>query len=161
MSITPPLVPLAEDETEIEEQRERLLKAPIRGWTNRQGGLIATGRLVDFKDESIIVESIDGGQVLIPYYQVGYDDLCFLTAWWRLPGECLIAGDDRYNRNFAASTFTWKASAVCHKPLFFEEVQLERYGHSAGPVLQPLLSCLLYTSPSPRDATLSRMPSSA
>ena len=25
----------------------------------------------------------------------------------------------------------------------------------------PILSCLLYTSPSPRDATLSRMPSSA
>ena len=25
----------------------------------------------------------------------------------------------------------------------------------------PLLTCLLYTSPSPRDATLSRMPSSA
>ena len=27
--------------------------------------------------------------------------------------------------------------------------------------LAPLSSCLLYTSPSPRDATLSRMPSSA
>jgi len=29
------------------------------------------------------------------------------------------------------------------------------------PVINPFLSCLLYTSPSPRDATLSRMPSSA
>ena len=29
------------------------------------------------------------------------------------------------------------------------------------PELQGLLFCLLYTSPSPRDATLSRMPSSA
>ena len=28
-------------------------------------------------------------------------------------------------------------------------------------VIEPLLVCLLYTSPSPRDATLSRMPSSA
>ena len=28
-------------------------------------------------------------------------------------------------------------------------------------VWEPWLSCLLYTSPSPRDATLSRMPSSA
>ena len=31
----------------------------------------------------------------------------------------------------------------------------------AGPTLDKAQSCLLYTSPSPRDATLSRMPSSA
>ena len=30
-----------------------------------------------------------------------------------------------------------------------------------GPRTTPSYSCLLYTSPSPRDATLSRMPSSA
>ena len=35
---------------------------------------------------------------------------------------------------------TWKASNLCHKPLYFEEVNLERYGHTAGPVLQPLVS---------------------
>ena len=28
-------------------------------------------------------------------------------------------------------------------------------------IVEPLKPCLLYTSPSPRDATLSRMPSSA
>ena len=31
----------------------------------------------------------------------------------------------------------------------------------AGAIAVPLNTCLLYTSPSPRDATLSRMPSSA
>ena len=30
-----------------------------------------------------------------------------------------------------------------------------------GPMPTPAIACLLYTSPSPRDATLSRMPSSA
>ena len=30
-----------------------------------------------------------------------------------------------------------------------------------GKFVKPLSNCLLYTSPSPRDATLSRMPSSA
>jgi hypothetical protein len=39
-----------------------------------------------------------------------------------------------------ASTFTYQASGLCHKPLYFEEVQLERYGHTAGPIKQPLLS---------------------
>ena len=41
---------------------------------------------------------------------------------------------------------------------------LERgYGTTLGNALRRVLltSCLLYTSPSPRDATLSRMPSSA
>ena len=35
---------------------------------------------------------------------------------------------------------TWKASNLCHKPLYFEEVNLERYGHTAGPILQPIVS---------------------
>ena len=43
-------------------------------------------------------------------------------------------------RNWTLSTFTWKASGLCHKPLYFEEVQLERYGHTAGPVKQTFLS---------------------
>ena len=37
-------------------------------------------------------------------------------------------------------TYTWTASAICHKPLYFENRQLERYGHSHGPVLQPIHS---------------------
>ena len=36
-----------------------------------------------------------------------------------------------------------------------ENAEAETYSYSG------LVSCLLYTSPSPRDATLSRMPSSA
>ena len=35
------------------------------------------------------------------------------------------------------------------------------WGGLTGVALEGLRSCLLYTSPSPRDATLSRMPSSA
>ena len=45
----------------------------------------------------------------------------------------------------------------------FEADEAERKALAARFELQSLenLSCLLYTSPSPRDATLSRMPSSA
>ena len=40
---------------------------------------------------------------------------------------------------------------------------MEETGSNMWPKMQAVgaLSCLLYTSPSPRDATLSRMPSSA
>lgn len=43
-------------------------------------------------------------------------------------------------RCWAPVTYTWKASALCHKPLYFEQEQLERYGHSWGPLLQPIVS---------------------
>jgi hypothetical protein len=43
-------------------------------------------------------------------------------------------------QRWAPITFTWKASGLCHKPLYFEDVQLERYGHSCGPFLQPIAS---------------------
>ena len=36
--------------------------------------------------------------------------------------------------------FTWTASGLCHKPLYFEEVQAERYGHTIGLLNQPFLS---------------------
>jgi hypothetical protein len=58
-----------------------------------------------------------------------------------LPCDCnLGAGVAFEPRQWPLITFTWKASALCHKPLYFEEVQLERYGHSAGPIAEPLLS---------------------
>jgi hypothetical protein len=34
----------------------------------------------------------------------------------------------------------WKASALCHKPLYFEDEQMERYGHSWGPCCDPIVS---------------------
>jgi len=43
-------------------------------------------------------------------------------------------------RNWCRTNFAWKATGLCHKPLYFEDVQLERYGHSWNPVLQPFMS---------------------
>jgi len=59
-----------------------------------------------------------------------------------VPVECPI--DDRIeqsmNRPWCRTVYTWKASGLCHKPLYFEEEALERYGHSTGPLSQPLVS---------------------
>jgi hypothetical protein len=57
-----------------------------------------------------------------------------------LPGECALEDVRFVPRSWDGLTFTWKASALCHKPLYFEEVAVERYGHSRGPVLDPLVS---------------------
>lgn len=59
-----------------------------------------------------------------------------------LPKECVI--DDRVlapeNHDWGRTVYTWKASGMCHKPLYFEEEALERYGHSTGPFSQSFVS---------------------
>ncbi len=56
------------------------------------------------------------------------------------PESCPLP-DENYNRTPPTPiAFTWKASNLCYKPLYFEDVQLERYGHTISPWLQPAIS---------------------
>jgi len=60
------------------------------------------------------------------------------------PCDCRLGRDfeaaNYVARDFSPTLFTWKAAGLCHKPLYFEDVQLERYGHSWNPVIQPFIS---------------------
>jgi hypothetical protein len=56
------------------------------------------------------------------------------------PYECTLGAGQVEPRVWPEITYTWKASALCHKPLYFEDVQLERYGHSWLPDVQPFVS---------------------
>jgi hypothetical protein len=60
------------------------------------------------------------------------------------PGEfprwCSMGKDTFVPRSWSPTTFHWTASALCHKPVYFEDLQLERYGHTFGPWLQPVIS---------------------
>jgi hypothetical protein len=58
----------------------------------------------------------------------------------RLPDECPLAYEPYSGRQFSQTCFQWKASAVCTKGAYFEDVQLERYGHSVCPLLEPVIS---------------------
>lgn len=55
------------------------------------------------------------------------------------PQECALSDYEFQPRNFKPVTFTWKASALCHKPLYFQQPKLERYGHTFG-LLTPIIS---------------------
>ena len=57
-----------------------------------------------------------------------------------LPPDCPWGGEEFQPRSWVPLTFTWTASGLCHHPLYFEEIQLERYGHALGPWLQPFAS---------------------
>ncbi|MCA9229450.1 MAG: hypothetical protein KDA57_02265 [Planctomycetales bacterium] len=56
------------------------------------------------------------------------------------PFECHLGAGRLQPRQWAEITYNWKAAGLCHKPLYFEQVHLERYGHSWGPYVQPIMS---------------------
>jgi hypothetical protein len=141
LDITASFKPDAETmEEENEAEQDQLRKMPSRVWKDYRGQVLAEGRVVDVHHRRIVIEQEDGSTETIPVGQLGQDEYCFLAAWWRVPTECTF-GDAKYvSRTWQPMTFTWKASALCHKPLYFEERQLERYGHTTGPFVQPVLS---------------------
>jgi len=56
------------------------------------------------------------------------------------PYECSLSSDSFVPRQWAQTVYSWKASGLYHKPLYFEDGRLERYGHSWGPYVQPFVS---------------------
>lgn len=62
------------------------------------------------------------------------------TKGMPVPRDCRLATEGFVGRNWEQTDFVWTASGLCHKPLYFEEVQAERYGHSTGPLSQPFVS---------------------
>jgi len=140
LNISPSFKPDATTQAEVDQARTlRLAQSAIRSWRNREGEVIARGQVTDLQFGRVFIEE-EGKVEKIPVRELSDDDWCFLAAWWGVPTECSLGGDKFEQREWLASTMTWKASGLCHKPLYFEEVQLERYGHSAGGVLQPALS---------------------
>jgi len=141
LNITPLFKPDAAGDIDLQkEQAKGLKKVTSRSWTNRQGAIVANGRFENYIDGRVVVMTDDGHRQRIPFYSLSDTDMCYVDAWWGLPTECTV-GDVAYcGRNFCPTTFTWKASALCHKPLYFEERALERYGHSNGRIRQPLVS---------------------
>jgi hypothetical protein len=57
-----------------------------------------------------------------------------------LPKECPLITSPYNGRHFMQTCYQWKASALCTKAAYFEDPQLERYGHSVCPFLQPVIS---------------------
>ena len=56
------------------------------------------------------------------------------------PTECGLGQTVYQPRCWGSKTFTWTAAALCHRPLYFEDEQLERYGHCRRPLVQCVAS---------------------
>ncbi|MCY2991848.1 MAG: hypothetical protein NTY19_28825 [Planctomycetota bacterium] len=127
-------------EAQQEALQAQLKQLPARVWKNRDGAVVADGRLTDIRNRRITVTQQDGQLAVVPLGQLCDDDICFLTAWWGVPAECSLGDEQFAGRSWEPVTMNWKASGLCHKPLYFEQVQLERYGHTVGPLLEAPLA---------------------
>jgi len=108
----------------------------FRSWTDASGNVIASGTMVDLRRGYVI---LDSGQKLA-YAKLGEADWAAIEEFWLLPSSCSIGHRGNLVRSWTPQTVTWHASSLCHKPLYFENIQLERYGHSRGPFMQPIHS---------------------
>jgi hypothetical protein len=141
LDISPPFRPDILEKDEFEKTFNQFLENQLpRPWRDLDGDLLAEGRLIDLAYENAIIETEAGRTVQIPLSRIGESDLEYITDAWGLPRECQLPNIAFVPRRWLPTTMTWKASMLCHKPLYFEEVSLERYGHTAGPFAQPVLS---------------------
>jgi hypothetical protein len=126
-------------EAGAKERLDFAASAPIRDWTDYTGTIAATGRMIDLRDDRVVLD-LNGREQTILLRDLSDIDIAYVAEAWNLPLRCGIGYEAYAGRQFIPSAVEWKASGLCHKPLYFEDVQLERYGHEVGPVLQPLLS---------------------
>jgi hypothetical protein len=140
LDISPPYRP-----DEIDQSRYDRLKAKfdekqvVRQWRNLSGVPMTTGRLRDLAYEKVVIETEYGSIESIAIDQLSEGDLAYLSENWGLPQECRLEQVAYVPRSWTPMTMTWKASNLCHNPLYFEDVNLERYGHTHGPVLEPFV----------------------
>ncbi len=111
-----------------------------RTWTDCTGRPLATGTLTGLRGSYVTINDDMGQLRLVPLSLLSDGDLAVVTEFWGLPTECTLGCDPFLGRHWACNTVLWKASALCHKPLYFENIQLERYGHTHGPFLEPVYS---------------------
>ncbi len=141
LDISPPFRPdiIAEDEyAKLKNKFDE--KQAARQWRSIDGVPLATGRLVDLAYEKAVIRTEYGSTEQLSINRLSEADLVYISENWGLPTECLIEQVAYQPRNWTRTLMTYKASNLCHKPLYFEEVNLERYGHTAGPFLQPVVS---------------------
>lgn len=140
IDISPPLSLPTDTDDQRSRTEQNFARIPSREWRDRANRVVAVGKLMEVAYNHAYIEDASGQTIKVPLRTLGDDEQCFLAGWWNVPSECVLGDEIHRGRNFVPSTMTWTASALCHKPLYFEDVQLERYGHTAGPFAQPVLS---------------------
>ena len=159
---------------------EKLQRLPLKWFDNRPTGDIMTRVAEDVTSmERVLIDGIEQG--LVAMLQIVAVSLVMfwinptLAAWAVVPVPFLFVGAMIYtstrDRYRAVRKATSEMNALLHdniagirqiKAYTMEKRELKRFNAASDKVRKATLrTCLLYTSPSPRDLSTSRMPSSA
>ena len=111
-----------------------------RTWSDCNGNTMGVGTLIGLEHSHVVIRDDSGVEHRIARSNLSDADIAVVTSYWGLPNECTLGCFEFEERRWMANSFFWKASALCHKPLYFENKQLERYGHSHGPIVEPIHS---------------------
>lgn len=130
---------IALDLSPLPGRNRALYQTESRDWVDRDGNIVATGTMIDLRRGYVIIESALGTEK-VPYAKLSDGDWATISQFWQIPELCSAGNQRSESRSWAPQTYAWQASALCHKPLYFENVQLERYGHTHGPLRQPIHS---------------------
>ena len=79
----------------------------------------------------------------------------------RKSGRILVADDEKPQREILVSSLEKRGYEVCGAGDLSTALNLFEQGLQNQNPFNTVVTCLLYTSPSPRDLSTSRMPSSA
>ena len=127
-------------------------------------------READCEIDDLEVELEEDCLKLLALYQPVASDLRYLIATLKINNDVERIGDLAGNIASRARALTKFADVKCPYDLgkltflvqkMFKDAMISLVEQSVEKARKVLEDCLLYTSPSPRDATLSRMPSSA
>ena len=144
IDVTPPYAPDpldAKNNNAMERDRlEKLAHSGYRVWKDRDGNVLTEGQFIDYGNGQVRIQTASESVESIRYSNLSDEDACYVADWWGIPNECRLSSSLSEGRRWESLTTTWKASALCHKPLYFEQMAVERYGHSFGPVAQPIVS---------------------
>jgi len=135
--LSEPLTDIALDVSPQLPERGKLPAKPSGDWVDHNGNLLARGQMIALSRGYVIVDTAEGRRK-ISVARWGDSSLAMGASACQLPGECAIGPGEFAGRCWTPQLSTWYASNLCHKPLYFENVQLERYGHSAGPIMGPI-----------------------
>ncbi len=122
-----------------DKRLEFAAQSEVRRWYGNNGELLATGRMIDLQHDNVVLD-INGSERTLSLRDLSDVDSAYVGEAWGIPLSCGRGSFDFVGRSYVPSAAQWKASGLCHKPLYFEQPQLERYGHEIGPILQPIVS---------------------
>jgi hypothetical protein len=129
-----------QEQADPEQRRSEFAAgSKYRTWLNNVGRVLTDGRLVNVTREHVELET-ERGVFSVPMAELSDADRVYVARAWDFPEVCNVSAESPSLRGHVPATVTWTASGLCHKPLYFEQVNLERYGHDRGPLVQPVLS---------------------